>query len=223
MKLHASFLKSLWLLGVVLLILIGRGLPLPLLIALVAIVLLLPMIREFSPKTKLDERQVYISHLSGHWAFYAFLTLTVIIMIRDYVRFGKNPDPQWYALLIIPLLIKFGISLYQNYNPKRVAFWIGYGWGGIWLLFVLFSHGISLESLIEFTPFALVLVFVFLFRKYIFISGVLFILFALALTLFFHGWLRLNLYVCLLMYTLVPTPLLVSGGVLLWQVYSERS
>ncbi len=223
MKWNASLLKSIWLLLIALLVMIGRGLPLPLLVVLVAIMFFVPIIVEFSPKTKLDERQVYISHLSGHWGFYVFLGLTVLIMLRDYVRLGKNPAPEWYALLIIPLLVKFAISLYQNYEAQKVAYAVGYGWGGVWLLFVLFSHGLSLTTLIEFTPFALVVILVFLFRKRNAVSGVLFIFFAVGLTIFFHGWWRLDLYVRLLMYTLVPLPLLVSGIVLLKESLTQRS
>lgn len=222
MKWNASLLKSIWLLLIALLIMIGRGLPLPLLAVLVAIVFFAPIIIEFSPKTKLDERQVYISHLSGHWGFYVFLGLTVLIMLRDYVRLGKNPAPEWYALLIIPLLVKFAISLYQNYDASKVAYAVGYGWAGVWLLFVLLSHGFSLTALIEFIPFALVALLIFLFRKRMIVSGVLFVLFAVGLTFFFHGWWRLDLYVRLLMYTLVPLPLLVSGLVLLKISLSQR-
>ncbi|APF19965.1 hypothetical protein Calab_0409 [Caldithrix abyssi DSM 13497] len=223
MKQKISLLKSVWLLLLILLIMVGNGLPLAVLIPLFFIVLISPLIREFHPATDLDERQLQISHFSSHLAFYAFLVLLVIVMMRDFIAQGQNPPPWAYALLIIPLLVKVTISLYQNYQAERVAFWIGYGWFGVWFLFVVLSHGLSIEGLVEISPFLLLLVLILLFRKKILISGTIFILFAVGLTFFFRGWLRLDFYVRLLMYFLVPLPLLSSGVVLIWQQLKTRS
>ncbi len=217
MKLNSSFLKSIWLLLTILLIFIGRGMPFYLLVILLAIVILSPIIREIIPQTDLDERQVYISHLSSHVAFYVFLALVILVMLHDYIGKGKNPASEWYALLLIPLIIKFTISLYQNYDPVKVAFRMAYGWLGVWTLFVLLSHGFSVVALIEDAPFLITVIVVVLLRKNYLISGLLFILFSVGLTIFFHGWLRFDLYVRLLMYSLVPLPLLISGGVLMYQ------
>ncbi|NOX87808.1 MAG: hypothetical protein GXO77_02200 [Calditrichaeota bacterium] len=220
MKVNSSIIKALWLLVIVLLVMGGRAMPMPLLIALLLIVFFAPIIREFRPQTDLDERQLQISHLSSHISFYVFIALTVLVMLKDYIGKGQNPPPYLYMLLLIPLLVKLLISVYQNYDPRRVAFWIGYGWLGVWALFIVLSHGISPEALIELTPFLAVIVLAVLFRKKILISGVLFIVFAIGLSLFFRGWLRLDLYVRLLMYALVPLPLLISGIVLIWN-YAE--
>ncbi len=217
MRTKRSLLKSLWLLLTILLILVGRGLPLGILILLLLLVLAAPVLRERLPGSDLDERQVYISHISSHVAFYVFLFLLLFIMVHDYIRLGENPPAQYYVLLLVPLLVKFTLSLYSNYEARKVAFGMAYGWLGVWTLFILFSHGFTLTALIEDVPFLLAVALAFLLRKYERLSGLIFILFAAGLTIFFRGWLRLALYVRLLMYSLVPLPLLVSGVVLLIQ------
>ena len=223
MKMHSSILKSTWLLLTVLLIFLGRGLPLWLLILLTVLVVAAPILRELLPQSDLDERQVYISHLSGHIAFYVFLALVLLIMIREFIQKGENPAPEWYALLLIPLITKFAVSLYQNYEPRKVAYWIAYGWLGVWSLFILLSHGFSITALIEDLPFLITVGLVILLRKNLLISGALFVLFAVGLTIFFRGWLRFDLYVRLLMYAFVPLPLLVSGLVLVRQSFRRST
>ncbi len=218
-----SLLKSLWLLLLVLLVMLGRGIPLPFLIPLLLIVLVAPLVREFHPATDLDERQLQISHFSSHVGFFTFLLLLLIIMVKEFVAQGQNPPAWAYALLIIPLVVKAIVSLYQNYEPKRVAFWLGYAWFGIWFLFVVFSHGLSLEGAVEISPFLLFLILILVFRKHALISGLIFVGFAIGLTVFFKAWLRLEFFVRLLMYFLIPLPLLSSGIILIWQHLSERS
>ncbi len=223
MKFKSSLLKAVWLFGIVLLVMIGRGLPLPVLIGGVILLLALPIVRELWPGEILDERQLYIGRLSSHIAFYVFVGLVTLVMVRDFVRQHQNPPPVLYMLLLVPLMVKLLIVLFQNYDVRKAALWIGYGWWGVWTLFVVFSHGISLPALIEMSPFILLVFLLMLFRKKSLIIGFLFLVFAVGLTVFFGGWMRLDFYVRILMYTLIPLPLLVSGSVLIWNFLQERS
>ena len=68
MKRAYPVLKSLWFLLVILLILINRGLPFPVLAVLTAVVLLAPLVRDYLFKQRPDERQVEISHFASHIA-----------------------------------------------------------------------------------------------------------------------------------------------------------
>lgn len=215
MKISKSMWKSLWLFAVVILIFAAGGLPPWLLAILVVVFLSIPLIREFRKKSDLDERQIQISHFSSHIVFYVLLAMILFVMIFEYFGQGQNPDPVWYMLIIIPLVIKFFISLFQNYGAVPTSQWIGYFFAGIWLIFVLLSHGLSLESLIESSPFLIILVVAYVSKKYPLPGGIAFILLAIGLLYFFRGWWKLDVYVRLLMYTLIPLPLLISGMALI--------
>jgi len=222
MKISSSLLKSLYLFLVVMLVFAARGLPLWLFVLLLALALAAPLVREFKTPTDLDERQVYISHFSSHIAFYVFLGLLLFIIIRSFITRHINPPPEWYALLLIPLVIKFLLSFFQNFGARKGAMLTGYFFAGIWLLFVLLSEGISTGMAAEALPFLLIAAAAWLSGKNRTVAGVLFLILALGLTLFFKGWLRLDIYVRLLMYTLIPLPLLVSAVALLFVAPKEE-
>ena len=215
MNISKSMLKSFWLFLLVILIMVANGLPAWLVGLLAVVILGAPLLREFKKGTDLDERQIALSHFSSHLAFFVLLALIVLVMIVEFIAQGKNPDPQWYMLLIVPLVIKLLISLFQNYGTVPTAQWIGYFFAGIWLLFVLLSHGLSLESLIEAIPFIIILAVAWFSRKYPLAGGLAFVLLAIGLLFFFRAWWNLDVYVRILMYTLIPLPLLISGVALL--------
>lgn len=215
MKINMSILKSLYLFAIVFLIMIAGGLPLWLLSIFIIIALAAPLVRENSKKTDLDERQIYIGHLSSHIAFFVLIGLLLFVMLEAYVSKGENPEPQWYLLLIVPLVIKFLLSLFLNYGAVRAASLIAYFFAGVWLLFVVLSHGISVDTLIGVLPFLPIIAIAWFAPKAPYISGIGFILLTIGLTIFFRGWLNLDIYVRLIMYTLIPLPLLLSGIALL--------
>jgi hypothetical protein len=211
MKISKSMLKSFWLLLLALIIMIANGLPVWLVIVLTAVILIAPLIREFRKDTDLDERQIQISHFSSHLTFFVFLALTMFIMINEYYAKGLNPDSQWYMLLIVPVVVKMFISLFQNYGAVVTAKWIGYFFAGIWLIFVILSHGISLEGVIEAIPFILILVIAYFSRLFPRSAGIVFILLACAIIIFFKAWQNFDIYMRIMMHTLLPLPLLISG------------
>lgn len=212
MKISASLLKSLWLFAIVLFIMLASGLPQWLVYALVLIFLALPLVREFRPKTELDERQIVISRFSSHIAFYTLLALASLVMVHDYISAGQEPDPALTMIIIVPLVIKFLISLFQNYDIQQVARWIVIFFGGIWILFALLSHGPGLEGIIEALPFLIIFASAFVIGRYPVPGAIVLIAMAVGLTLFFGGWMRLpNVYVRILMYVLIPLPLVLSA------------
>lgn len=216
MKVSSSLLKSLYLFIVVMLVFAARGLPLWLFVILLILALAAPLVREFKKPTDLDERQVFISHFSSHLAFYVFLGLLLFIITRSFIIKHINPEAEWYALLLIPLVVKFLVSFFQNFGAQRGAMFTGYFFAAVWLIFVILSHGISLALLMESIPFMLIAAVAWLSGKNRMAAGIGFLLLAAGLTVFFKGWLRLDVYVRLLMYTLIPLPLLVSGLALLF-------
>ncbi len=223
MKIKTSLIHSVYLVGVALLVLVAQGLPLWLLSVIIVMALGAPLVREFRKNTDLDERQVYISHFSSHIAYYVFLALLLFVILRSYLKSGINPDPEWYMLLIIPLVVKFLLSLFKNYGAVRASSWVAYFFGTVWLLFVLFSHGISFGALMEALPFILIILLGWAATKYPLWAGIGFLLLAVALLVFFGAWWRLGVYVRLLMYALIPLPLVVSGLALVLNKVEEEA
>ncbi len=208
--------KILWLLLLVVVLMVGWRLPLVVLVAILLLFLLAPLWQEFRPRSPLDERQVYISHFSSHIAFYVFLALLLFILIYRYAPQHRNPESHWYALLLIPLVVKFMVSLFQNYGARAAARGIGFFFGFSWLLFVLLSHGFRLAFFIEALPFVLIVGAAWFCGKQPLLSGLFFILVAVGLAIFFHGWSRFDIFIRLLMFTLLPLPILVSGVALVF-------
>jgi len=223
MKLSFLLLKPFYLVSVVLLVMIARGLPLWFLIPLMILALAAPLIRENRPKTDLDERQIILSHYSSHIAFYLMIGLLLFVMLNKYLTVGKNPDPEWYMLLIVPLVVKLIISLFQNYGSVLAARYIAYFFAAVFILFVVLSHGFSIEALIGSVPFLLILAVSALIGKSPLLAGIAYLLLAVGLTLFFRGWLPLDVYTRLIMYALIPLPLLISGVALVLSKSEDES
>lgn len=222
MKISISLLKNMWLFGIVILMMLGRGLPMWLLVILIILALAAPLMREFRAKSNLDERQRFIGHFSSHIAFYVFIGLILFVMLNNFVSQEINPAPEWYMLLIVPLVIKLFISIFQNYGLQHAAQGIGYFFSGVWLLFALFSHGFQFETLMGSLPFLLIAATAWYSGKNPLIGGIGFLLLSIGLLIFFNGWMNLDLYVRLLMYSLIPLPLLLSGGALIISLKSKE-
>jgi len=222
MKIAGSMIKNLWLFLVVLLVMVANGLPVWLLSIMVVVLIGAPLIREFRKSTDLDERQIQLSHLSSHIAFYLLLILIILVMIIEFYGKGLNPDPVWQMLLIVPLLVKFFINLFQNYGAIKSARWIGYFFSAVWLLFVLLSHGLEFGAVMESLPFLLILSIAFYSGRYPVLGGILFILLSGGLSLFFGGWRNFDMYVRVLMFSLIPLPILISGVALIYQAISNN-
>ena len=216
-------LKSLWLLAVVLVTMMAGGLPVWILSVFVVVALALPLIREHRPKTDLDERQIHISYFSSHIAYYVFIALILLVMFREFFSQNKEPETQWYMVLFVPLVIKLFISLFQNYGAAAMARWIGFIFAGIWILFVALSHGFSLGALIEAGPFLLVALMAWFSKRIPLIAGIAFLILAVVMTFFFfHAWSSKGIYLVILMLSLVPLPVMLSGAALLWHALYER-
>jgi len=303
MKKAIPVLNSLWFLMIIMLIMVGRELYFPVLVLLVGFAMLAPLIREFKFKADLDERQVHISHYSSHvayftysflivfvmvnelikqgqvtlliflmlllipmlfkilislfqkygsnWkgfsdflhlffrgiipshkaderqhvvgnfsshiAFYVFVALMISVMFINFIRFGKEPPTLWYMLLIVPLLSKLFTSFLMSYGAVRGAQFIGSTIVLFLFIFILLSHGLSLGALIEAIPFIIILTVICLAKKFPRVAGVILVLLALGLGLFFYirVWSRMDVYGQMLMFSLIPIPVLLSGMALL--------
>lgn len=296
MKTASSVLKTFWFFLTLLLIMVGRAIPLPLLIFLAALTLAAPLVREFIFNSQIDERQRQITHLSSHVAyftysmliilaiakefsargqadllillllllpllvkivivllqhygapkkrlldyvqlffrgivpseavderqhaignfsshiaFYVFLALTISAMVFLFIRNSQNPPNLWYMLLVVPLVAKLYTSLLMSYGAARGAQILSATIVLLFFTFILLSHGFSAGSLIEALPFLVILGVIGLAAKHPRLAGALLICLAVGLTIFFKGWFRMDVYGLILMFALIPIPLLLSG------------
>lgn len=162
------------------------------------------------PQKLLDERQHIIGNFSSHIAFYFYVATVVFYIIFKYIAVHKHPGNMWYMLLIVPILIKFYVSLLKNYGAGTGARMICFTITGIFLIFTLLSHGISLEMIIEAAPFLLLFVISFLSFRLPKIGGLVFLGLGVGSLLFFN-WRNFDIYLRILMYSIIPLPLVLSG------------
>ncbi|MBN2363580.1 hypothetical protein JXL83_05570 [candidate division WOR-3 bacterium] len=222
MKISESVLRNIWLIFLVILLFLANAVPYWVFVASASVLFLSPVLLEFNRKRLIDERQIQISHFSSHVSFYVVLALLFLVINREYISKGVNPPPQFYALIVVPFVLKMLISLYQNYGPVPTAQWTGYFFSFFWLLFVVLSHGFSAATLIESVPFVVIFLVSLFSKKFPLAGGILFLLLTAALLAFFRGWWRLDVYVRLLMYSLIPLPLFMSGCGLLYHYFAGR-
>jgi hypothetical protein len=289
-------LKSLWFLAIVILVMIGRTLPFPLLIALTAIAISIPLIREFFSKKALDERQVQIGHLSSHFAYFTYTFLLIFIIIYELIKNGQLTTLAFVILLLVPLLFKVILGLIQKYgasagitgnlllllrglipinkaderqnaignlsshiafyvfliltltvifiqfikpgqNPSNLWYmllielftsflmtygpvtggqFIGFTIVGIFFLFIVLSHGLSLGTVMESIPFLIIFTFLILAGRFPQIAGGMLVVVALGLVWFFHAWRNMDFFGRILMFSVLPIPVLISGVALLF-------
>jgi hypothetical protein len=296
MKRAYPVLKSMWFLLVILLVLINRGIPFPVLVGLTALVIFAPLVREYLFKQRPDERQVEISHFSSHIAYLVFLALNLLVVLRIVWRADEQPLWLFIFLFALPIVVKFAISLFQQYGavhgmsgllhvllrgvlPARtiderqsaignfsshIAFFVwlvvlvaiifnkfisrgenpatiwytllmtpllarlytsffltygGYNGGrfiiytivGMVLVFVLLSHGLSLESMVEALPFVIVAALLVWAMRYPRLAGALLCSLAILSIFFFRGWHNFDLYLQIMMFSLIPIPIFIGG------------
>jgi hypothetical protein len=120
-----------------------------LLILILLLIILGPVLREFSVIIEKDERERYIYLRSSHFALISVYAVILIYFIFSILVKHKNPDPEWYLVLIVPLLIKWCTSLGSTKGIYRLGLSLSLFFGSAWTLFSVLSHGLSLVSLID--------------------------------------------------------------------------
>jgi len=173
-----------------------------------------PLIREFVHRSHVDVRQLQISRFSTAMAFYAYLVVLLIVLIKDYLIQNKHPGDAMLALLVIPLAVKLFISLLQNHPPQKAARSITLFFAGVWLIFALLSHGLSWMTLVEMLPFLLLTGLALATDRWPRLCGVLLILLGLGFGFVFLPSQR-SFYGGLMLFTVLALPMLLSGIALL--------
>ena len=105
--------------------------------------------------------------------------------------------------------------MFKTYGLGKGARFVSYIIAGIWLLFVLLSHGLSIMSIIEALPFILLLTITYFSKRFPFIAGIFFLILGIISFVFFSGWYNRDIYFIITMYTFIPFPILFSGAAFL--------
>jgi len=105
------------------------------LLILILPVFLTPIARETGLTEERDERIRFISYQSSHVTFY----LTLLVIIALFIgKTLEKVDPLWFALLMIPIIYKYFVSLAVTYGPRSVGLAIGYTLGIFLFVYSLF-------------------------------------------------------------------------------------
>ena len=213
-----KIISGLWFLLIILLIFFAGGIPIPILIILLVLAFAYPVFREFRKRTEYDERQIQISRFSSHITMYLFTGLVLLVMIHKYLAQGLplDTDMEFYMLLLVPLTVKMLINVFQKYEPHKAAAFIAYLFGGGWMLYNLFSYGISMTSMMQSIPFFVLMAAGLTAKRLPWVSGIIMLALGItALVMFFPSHKPDDIYGQIMGFTLVPFPFMLSGCALI--------
>lgn len=184
-------------------------------LGLVAFAVARPLLREFGLLADRDERQQLLSYRSSHVAFLVVMVIAGIIFVKTALIDNAEPPLEVSFILFVGLLVKFTGLTMQARARRRAGIAIAWVVGGAWLLFTLASHGFSLGSLIEATPWLAVFAFALVARRWPKISGAGLVVIGLGTLYFFVLRVSQPIGPRLLVAALVPLPFILAGALLL--------
>ena len=106
---------------------------------------LLILILEFLRERKLDEMERFHRLVSSLYTLYAVVSITVILFILPI----KLSNDVLFLYTLFPLMLKNMLSAGKSWSREKVILITGVSISAILLAFILLSHEISLETLIE--------------------------------------------------------------------------
>jgi len=169
-----------------------------------------------------DEREISLSLKVGNISFFLTYTLLVLAFIFRYSEFKHGVPSDWVLLLVVPPAFYFFTQLAILKSLKQSGIAIGLIFGGFWFLFAILGHGLTLEGLIESLIGLAILAAALASLRWPKIGSILFILEGL-FALFIYLRSGMNPSVKLVMFIVLPLPLLLSGIFILIESLSMNS
>ncbi|OPX23074.1 MAG: hypothetical protein B1H03_02760 [Planctomycetales bacterium 4484_113] len=111
------------------------------LLILILPVFLTPIARETGLVEEKDEQIRFISFQSTHITFYLTLLVIVGVFVGRSILEGRDVEPVFFALLMIPVIYKFFASLALTYGGRSVGLAIGYILGVFLFIYSLYGGG----------------------------------------------------------------------------------
>ena len=178
------------------------------------LLLLSPLSIMYTETRKGDEREIFIRYRAGYLALQLTIVLFVILFIQEALMTGENPDVIHYLLIIFPIVVYTLFLLSESLNLAKSGRIVLYVFGGWWILFSIFSHGLSLESLVE-SPIGIgFLIPAFLSYRFKRAAGFISILFATLLLVFLARSFKEPIFSATILFIL-PVPLYYAGIIFL--------
>ncbi|RPI27253.1 MAG: hypothetical protein EHM61_09055 [Acidobacteria bacterium] len=148
------------------------------------------LLRQLGVIEDLDECQKQASIQAAHRAYLAGgIFLTCVTVARSWTRLSLGEDFVPASLVLILMLVVYGVSYCLSFwDPRQAAFLVLFGFGLIWLTFVVLSHGnepiaLMVEGALVAVPFFIA---AFLAKRWPRVIGVLLVAASIAAVFFFH-------------------------------------
>ncbi|NOY78369.1 MAG: hypothetical protein GXO76_10935 [Calditrichaeota bacterium] len=168
-----------------------------------------------------DEREILLSLKVGNLSFFLTYTLLVLAFIFRYPEFKQGIPPDWVLLLVIPPAFYFFAQLAILKSLKQSGIVIGLIFGGFWLLFTLLGHGLTFAGLIESLIGLFIIGTALASIRWPIIGSSLFLFEGIfAIFFFFHSGMPASTK--LMMFVILPLPLLLSGIFILIETLSTH-
>jgi hypothetical protein len=113
----------------IIIVVLGLALQPLYLLLLVLLALAGPMVREVGLADERDERVTFISYRSSHIAFYITLLAIAAVFIGRTLARGREIEPEFFILLIVPVAFKLLAALGFTYDARMLGLVIGYTTG----------------------------------------------------------------------------------------------
>ncbi len=179
-------------------------------ILLAAIVFFRPISREAGVLQDLDEREMAYSYRSSHLSFYLVLASIIVYIILNSLILQKEVATEWFLILMIAIFGKVLASIYLSPEKRKVGLYVGFFFGVAWLLFTLFSHGISFVSLMESSVGGGIILATLIAWRWPKIGGSILVIGGLFVAFFFvPRWPSLMMKIT--MFIMLPFPILLAG------------
>lgn len=165
-----AWVRVCWIAATALLMATWRG---EALVLLVGLAFLGPVVREAAPAPDRDERQRLEDYRASHYALIVLFVLIFLFMAKAQFVDGVGLSGELMTLLVVPLIVRTGISLGRGWGARRAGLVIasatGIGWSG----FAVASHGVSAASVAELGIGASLLIAVAIARRWPLAGGLL--------------------------------------------------
>ena len=169
-----------------------------------------------------DEREISLSLQVGTFSFFLTYTLIILAFIFRFSEFKNGIPSDWVLLLVIPPAFYFFFQTAIVKNLKQTGIIIGLIFGGFWFLFTVVAHGLTIAGLIESLIGLSIIGTALGSIRWPIIGSILFLLEGVfALFFFFHSGMQASIK--LVMFVMLPLPLLLSGFFILIEILSKES
>ena len=172
-----------------------------------------PLFRETGVYHDMDERQQLLHWKAGYYGFMSAMAVLFAIFIWKLLAVHEKPEQEWWLVLILPLIVRGSFYSWKGAGLRRLGLGLGFTFGGIWTVFTLLSHGLSIESLIESAVGLAILLPTLIAIRWPRVGGILLFLTGIGFTfMLIHAWERMTgIPQIILMWCILPLPPAIAG------------